>query len=198
MPQQLWDQLTATIPARRRSWRFLSRSHLALAACLTIVALVISSVGKRKEVDPRSWIVEQFTSAAPLNEPFAAGAADFSAIADVLADMLGVSVGAIPASDHSGHIGMEMVSAHRRIDAGGHPYVELRLNCCDKPVLLLLGKPEDGALAEPLRRLALGGAAGLSDDGIQAVARDVGGIRTIAVSRHPAEHIVSGLEFRKI
>ena len=84
--------------------------------------------------------------------------------------------------------------------------MELRLNCCDQPVLIMLARSSDGGWPVPLdglqpaARLSVhteGGALGTVGN-VRIAVRDVDGVRVVAVSRHPVEHLLSRMNLEQV
>ena len=224
MPSELWRRISQKVsaPSLVRRWfyrhRLAAGGTLAVAACLALLLLLgLGIVWKNSPADGRSatggtpadsqpWPVREFVAVTPGNRSFTGSEDDRAAIDDVFSGLLGVTLASLPLPVDNGHFGLKLVSAARRVDEHGRSFVELRLNCCDQPVLIMLARSSDGGWPVPLdglqpaARLSVhteGGALGTVGN-VRIAVRDVDGVRVVAVSRHPVEHLLSRMNLEQV
>ena len=172
MPGALWQSIGRQVRAERRGLPLVFKlmAPLAAAAVIALVATAGRWTGGEKQDGGGSnvRVVDQATDepaaslAVLLQEasptlvafPEQSEAAEQLAkrASDLTRDLLGASFRLDPAG-FAGHR-ITLVSADRRVDAAGKPYVEIRLNCCGKPTLLALGQASADVGIEELRQVA--------------------------------------------
>ncbi len=196
MPAERWSgfRRELTVPSWVR--RLGSRRGLALAACLAIA--VISSIVVLQPRDERMGIpaiANRFLAEAPENQPFPVSQPGIDSANEVVRNEYGMRLASATDVEAMGHRDFQLVSASRRTDEAGRPYVEVRLNCCGQPVLVTLARPIDGELPTPFAHVLPGHANSppTLEGGVKLAHASMGGVHIVAASRHSVEHIVGSL-----
>lgn len=174
---------------------------LAAAACVAF--LLISSVdwnGSTVAAHPAQWAVDELHTLSPDCLPFPEGPGctsdDVNEIAEAALDCrLG-----IPIIDGrlAGHP-VTLIQRNKRTCAAGTDRVEIRLNCCGHPVLLIVGKCAQRGIMKDIAA-ALEKAGGDYSDrcSSQSTKYHVRAIKkgkyiVLAVSPHKVDHLVDGV-----
>jgi len=197
MPDELWANVAQAVSAPAWMHVLRTRRYWAIAACLVVALAGVTLVRSIRSTGHDPLIVQQFASETPGNKPFAVtepelGSARLDAF---LRDTLGVTFSAGADMVVMGHTRFQVVSTANRVDANGREYVEVRLNCCGEPMLLVLAKSTGGTWPLALDQLAdvQPGRLVRSFDGVNIGVRDLGGVRAVVTSRHPIQHILGSL-----
>lgn len=198
-----WAALERAISTPRRRIAVLRpRWVLAAAAC---VAFLLISLGEWPDRtiagDPARWAVDELHQLSPNCEPFADGPgckpADIIALAsEVLDCKLGFSFADGQVAGHP----ITLAQANRRTSEGGVDRVQVRLNCCGFPVLLVIAaRSEKGVLAGLSDALDEGG--GKYEGEVEAHnfkyhchALRKGDYIVLAVSPHKVRHLVADIQ----
>lgn len=194
MPAELWRRISRDLAAPSWMRVLRSRAGLALAASLVVSVMGVAfwRTGPREEA--RSGLVRTFFAESPASGPFVGKADDKVHAVTTLRESLGLQFVTDLIAASSEHMGLEIVDAVRRSDANGRSFIELRINCCGKPVLLALAQPTGGYLPDPLQDLSQDKDGRVGTDGEMNVAAwKIGDVQAVAVSRHPVQHIVGML-----
>ena len=142
-------------------------------------------------------IVSTFVSSAPDNQPFGV-AGDRMILAQQVNARLrrdfGIEV-PIPSPEQlAPHVGFELLAATMRTDDAGREWVEVRLNCCGKPLLLAFAKGHGGVLPDIFADLDIGAPGPTGGfDGVHVASRELGGGTAVVVSKHPVAGVIEGL-----
>jgi len=198
MPEELWSALSqaVTTPAWVRTLR--AQRYWAIAACLVVGvtgALIFSS---SPQLDGAPPLVQRFVSETPANRPFALAGAGIGL--DTLNSFLDESMAMVFAGGSElmakGHSEFQVVSANRRTDADGRPYLEVRLNCCGEPILLVMAKSDGGGWPAVLTASVdvTPGKSRRSTGGVNLAVKDLGDVRIMAASRHEVESVLNGFQ----
>lgn len=196
MPAEQWSdfQRALTVPPWVR--RLAGPRGLALAACLAIAT--ISSTVLLQSSDGRMSIpaiANRFLAEAPENQPFPVSQSGSDLANEIVRNEYGMRLASATDVKAMGHRDFQLVSASRRTDEAGRPYVELRLNCCGEPVLVTLARSIDGELPTPFAHVRPGHANGSTSfqGGVKLAHATTGGVHIVAASRHTVEHILGNL-----
>jgi hypothetical protein len=149
MPDEMWDDLETRVRANRRVRRLPLVWPVALAASIMLAALVsLFVMDSRKAPAPdgttvpvelaSASMVDLLQKATPELVRFQAPAqSDVATSLDALSKrMFGREV-FLDAAEAHGHP-LELISVREAADADGNAYLEVRVNCCGRPVLLAL------------------------------------------------------------
>lgn len=121
-------------------WRL---GGLAAAACVALVAWMLWPVPapQRRPLLVNEWIAQELREAAPRMQRFAPTEQMIS-LASVSREALGVELAFAPGMELEGHP-IELVDVCERNAGGDCRIVEVRINCCGRPVMLAAAKKED-------------------------------------------------------
>lgn len=145
MPDALWDDLAERVRTNRTVRRLPIAWPLAMAASLGLATLLGVYVGQQRRQPHATTPVEArhvHAEIADLLQAVRPGLDKFDAPADstVAKDLANLSkrmLGRVLAVDaESGHHNLDLVGVREAVDPQGHPYLEIQLNCCGRPVLL--------------------------------------------------------------
>ena len=91
---------------------------------------------------------------------------------------------------------LHILQVAKKFDDEGRSFVEVRLNCCGHPVLMVLAEPSAGGWPIPLRDLPFDEepAEELHGD-VRLVMRDLDRVRVAVSSTHPVAHIATAVIF---
>jgi anti-sigma factor RsiW len=140
------------------------------------------------------WIVRQYAQAAPDDAAFDKPTDEAFQLAAVARQALGLDVEVAFAEGVTKYHSIDLISALQRRTSDGTPYVEVRLNCCGMPVVMVLARQADashfGRVAAEARP---GGEPALHAKGwMRWAARTDGTLLTMAASLHGVGHLVTG------
>jgi hypothetical protein len=194
MPQELWLRIARDLTTPR--WIRLLRhpATLATAACLALVLGGLALfLGGPARATP--GVVRDFVALRPDDVPFVRPEGHPPPrLAQALRDRLGVAVELAVSPDVLARHDMECVEVNTRVDSQGRSYLEIRLNCCGQPILLVLGESTGGQWPSVFQGISPAGEPTLQHfDDINLASVDLGGVRAVAVSRHPVAALVEGL-----
>lgn len=194
VPAELWSQVTQAVMTPLWVRRLRSRSGLAIAACLLLSMVFLGVFRGGREVQYRPWVARRFVAEKPVSRPFPFVPSDATSVRKALESQYGLKLAMWKALSH-GHHDLELVSATPRKDSAGRAYLVVRLNCCNEPVLLVLARPQSGTWPASLRDVSIN--PGSTNEGLvrdlHVAARDIDGVRVVAVGRHAVGHIVESL-----
>lgn len=186
MPPELWSRITRDVSTPSWIRRLRNSPVTAVAACVAFFVIAAVVFSWNSTLNDDLWIVRELAKAAPLKAGFEPRDAGITPdVEGVIWDTLGVRITLRKSNNSLKHTEMKLVSATRRSDEEGHAFVEVRLNCCGHPVLLILAAP-DTALAPT--RLA---SRQLGD--IKVGIRTLGGVVAVAASPHEVDAVLEGL-----
>ncbi len=203
MPASLWPQLRREVADGGRASRGAVRRRWALAASLLLLIGAASYYRYRlMQQEEGPWIVRELALLAE-EDIFSGGAMPVAGTRPGFEDVNFSAFGSRLAIRATGHglstHHVSLISATTVEDEDGRPYVEVRLNCCGQPLLLVIA--EDGASTVPAR-LANGFSNRLPTDvaleGVNVASRQTSGLILMAASRHPVQHIIRGLELERV
>lgn len=194
MPEDQWADFRRALTMPSWFRRLRSPQGLALAACLAI-AVVSTAVGLRTEKAALPAIANRFLVESPDNHPFPPSSPGRVSIADTLRTEFGLRFASLADMAAKGHHDFELISASRKTDDEGHAYLEVRLNCCGRPVLLALARPVGGELPDvfPGVETTFGEKSNDHGSGIKLAHATMGGVHVVVVSRHAVQHIIDSL-----
>lgn len=179
------------VRGRRRLIRW-SIAASALAACLILGGVVYRGQGRPAPQRSSDWLLAEYASAAPDRAPFERAAIGDLDLASVTREVLGVALDIPLAAELSNGHSFKLVGFRRRTNDRGESYLELRINCCGKPVLMavalqrnaaVLGELAENLEGEPDLRTIIRGDVRL------AAATD-GRIVVLAASHHPVDRLI--------
>lgn len=195
MPEDLWSRIEASVstPSWVRVLR--GRRYWAMAACLVLAVSGVMLARRAGGVERTPLVVQQFVSETPGNRPFVVvdpgqGAATLES---VLRDTLRLAMTVPLNIETMGHKNFQVVSTMKRKDTDGREFVEVRLNCCGEPILLVLAKSAGGKWPLNLDPLADDVRQARGFDGVNVGARDLGDVRAVVASRHSIQLILAAL-----
>jgi hypothetical protein len=186
----------------RRIIPFRPKWLLAAAACIAII-LVIPGVwpGSTVAADPAQWAVDELHELSPDCSPFPEGPGCTPSDVDEMTQAaLDCRIG-IPISD-DGSLGghpLTLIQRYKRTCAGGTDRVEIQLNCCGKPVLLIVGKcTKQGIMRNLVAELDKSngkyeGRLSAHNHEYHVRAHRKGKYVVLAVSPHPIDHLVGNV-----
>lgn len=220
MPDALWDDLTERVRANRTVRRLPVLWPLAMAASLGIVTLLGVYVGEQRQQARDTTVVEArhvhaevadlLQAVRPSLEMFEAPVA--SSVATDLAVMssrlLGCELAVVPqATDHHRP---DLIDVREATDPMGHPYLEVHLNCCGRPVLLAVTAADQPTCIAELQcckrrssqqracKLPCGKPSGRSCR-IESSSVERGGLRIAAAAAdHDVNLVLNALQIRPI
>lgn len=194
MPQALWSRIERDVSTPE--WiRRLCRPRMLAAAAAIAVVLFSGSAWFYYARASQPWIARQLVAMAPANEPFVrTGAAEFVDEIELHRRLGVLSSVQLPLGLNDGH-DLQLVDVSVQLFADGRPYVEVRLNCCGEPVLLVLTKtPRRACPIRELDGMSTSGATAIAARaGLNTGSRNIGGITAVAASRHPVDCVLNGL-----
>ncbi len=185
----------------RRVIRLRPRWLLAAAACIAFIILSLVDRSQPAIASPAKWAIDELHQLSPHGEPFqtepGCTPTDIEALAsEVLDCKVGLS---LDGQWVRGHL-IDLAEVKKRTCSAGTERVEVLLNCCKEPVLLIIGHfDERGVLADLNAAIEKGdGRYKDSQDTYNftyhVYACKKGDYVVIAVSPHPVEHLVLGIE----
>ena len=175
---------------------------LAAAACVAII-LIIPGVwpGSTVAAHPAQWAVDELHTLSPDCLPFPEGrGCTPNEINEIAATALDCRL-VIPIIDGrlADHHPVTLIQRNRRSCGDGTDRVEIRLNCCGKPVLLIVGKCSQRGIMKDIAA-ALEKAGGdyskrcsshRTNYHVRAIKK--GKYIVLAVSTHTVDHLVAGV-----
>lgn len=198
MPPDLWEGICRSVSEPLWIRRLRSPRTIALAACLAlaVIGAVLMQSGSSTVQTPA--LVQSLLVSAPDNDPFVDTGMDQADILRLLEDRFGGRFSLAAMNESFGSHRLDFIEAVDRTDADGRAYVELRLNCCGRPVLMVLAENGAGGLPTPFAGAPHNGStASASFDDVHIATRDYGGVVAVVASRHPVEQIAGSLRFSK-
>ncbi|MEE8170492.1 MAG: zf-HC2 domain-containing protein [Phycisphaerae bacterium] len=203
MPKEIWGRIQNELSGPRRVIRLRWFGGPALAAAVLVAALAVweSGVSGPNGSMTTPGLAARLVSLAPDDTGFTSDESAAEPVRLAAQLLLGVSVEFPPAANQSPHQHViELVSADWRDDSAGRSYLEVRLNCCGKPTLLLLARRVAGELPK-----VFDGAAPDRDDagedgdtGVRWASRQTNGFVAMAASRHPVQPLLKRLKLRPV
>ncbi len=174
---------------------------LAAAACIAFVLISLGNwPGSTVAAHPAQWAVDELHTLSPDCLPFPEGrGCTRDEINEIAATALDCRLG-IPIKD--GRLGghpVKLIQSNKRTCDGGTDRVEIRLNCCGHPVLLIVGKCAQSGIMRDIAA-ALEKAGGDYSDRcsshstkyhVRAIKK--GKYVVLAVSTHKVDHLVDGV-----
>lgn len=194
MPPELWSRINRAVSLPPWLRVLTSPRGLAVAACLAVMVLGAIGFWPREAVNEDPWVVRELALLAPDDNPFGESTTVESP-EQLLLDTLGVELASAAGSAYPHPL--KLVDATTRTDPDGREYLEVRLNCCGKPVLMVLARPGEGPLPMPFEGASVGPTGDRRIDGINVAARDIDGVLAVVASRHPVKQIAKRLQIRK-
>jgi hypothetical protein len=196
LPADVWSHVTRdiTTPAWLRRLHQ-ARAQLAVAACVIVVLVGAALVWLPVPRNRPPWVVAQLAVEAPGHRPFVGSVAGSVAAVRMLRNGFGLQLRMEPlVVGPQQHYDLQLIGAAPRSDGHGREFLEVRLNCCGKPVMLLLARLGGGELPEPFDAAPLGGnglASRLDDLNIATMQTDT--FVALAASPHPVGDILDRL-----
>ena len=173
---------------------------LAAAACIGML-LILWPDRSIADVAATKWAADELSTLSPACEPFAVkpgcGPARIVALAE---EVLDCQVGLSFADGKMGDHRLTLCEVNRRIGDTGSDRVQVQLNCCDFPVLLVIGRcSTSGALAglaAALEKSSGEYAADVTshDFNYHFSALKKGDYVVVAISPHDVKHLLSHVE----
>jgi len=174
---------------------------LAAAACVAFLLIWPGGwFGSTVAAHPAQWAVDELYGLSPDCSPFPEGPgctpSDVNEIAATALDCrLAIPIIAGRLADHP----VTLIQGNRRICDAGTDRIEIRLNCCGKPVLLIVGKFDQGGIMKDLAAALKKAGGDYSDERsshstkyyVRAIKK--GKYIVLAVSTHTVDHLVAGV-----
>jgi len=190
MPDHVWTRIQGTVTHPSWKQRWLAPRSLALAACLAL-ALTAIMMSPRNTVQARPWLVSELAKATVSATTFPVTSAPPSKTQHDLLTQFGISLERLTPEVMRPHGDFKLVSITPRQDQQGQTYYEVRLNCCNHPVLLAISDSNAPSLPAPLADIpqdAFG--AGVTIDDTYLSARKAGAFIVAAASTHHVNHLL--------
>ena len=148
MPAEMWDSIRGQLDSPRRVAHYAIYRVGALAAMIVLVVTAALFLFPKEEPStsaPRQSMTALLTRAAPQLVAFREAPADDvpGQLAAISRRVLGATVTVDPSRET--HHSISLVDVNERTDSAGNPYVEMRLNCCGHPVLMVLCSKRQGS-----------------------------------------------------
>ncbi len=192
MPEPLWNQIRRDLTRRRRLRPGRQARTLAAAACLLLLAVGAVLWHNRAARAGLPPVIREFQTVAARTAP-AGATGGIEQLRRILQQTFGNNVSFQMQAPGHRHGGLRLAGAETRYDREGRKYVEARLVCCGKPVLLVLGEIRNGP-PEILRGLPLQKAdVEQTFNGVRVHTRAGRNLAAAVVSRHPVRSIASGI-----
>jgi hypothetical protein len=211
MPPAMWgaivDRVTHADARPRDDRPFLARGHIRFA----IAAGILLGVGLTAwppwaqfefgSDEPQiPWLVDALEVAAPDHMAFA-GDEDRAPQAQQLIDQFGLQLAVAPSatSVRSARHDAIVVDARQCMDDQGRQYVEIRMNCCEQPVLMVIGRRcRSSGLATACGGVDCdGGAHHKNFDGVRFGGVRFGSTSVAVASRHPIDGVLRMIQDRQ-
>ncbi len=199
VPSLDWEQIERTAMAPRRIFRPWRMGAVGLAACIALVSWVAVRPGTATASGLENLVVARFTQAAPEKKPFdvdADGSIDLKALGQ---STLGVSLEMIHGPESGPGHRAKFVDVHSRTTANNVPYLEVHLNCCGKPIVVVIARRQDvprlGALPDGAES---GGTIRMHrPSGLNVGTWFTGDVVLVAVSYHPVNDLTATFHVSK-
>jgi hypothetical protein len=201
MPAELWSTVSRDVATRFWFRTFPLRfgaAGLALAACLAIVYVGTAVLQPQKQPETRPWLVSRLLDETA-GKPGLSGdrqtpegpSVDSDRAAGLLRTQYQLELVTTAAERHD----LRLISATQRADEAGREFIEVRLKCCGRSVLLALARSTDGEFPSVFSDLPPTPAQGKHQTlgGVHIASRDIGDLRAVVASRHVVGHIVENL-----
>ncbi len=190
MPDQLWTRIQDSVTHPSWKQRWLAPRNLALAACLAL-ALTALMMNPRNAVQGHPWLVSELANVTDTATTFPVNSAPPSQAQQDLQTQFGISLDRLTPEVMRPHGEFKLVSVTTRQDQHGQTYYEVRLNCCNHPVLLAISDSKAPSLPAPLADIPVGAfGAGVIVDDTHLSARKAGTFIAAAASTHRVNHLV--------
>ncbi len=175
---------------------------LAAAACIAFVLISLGNwPGSTAAAHPAQWAVDELHTLSPHCLPFPEGPGctpgDVNEIAAAVLDCkLGISITGGLLGGHP----VTLIQPSKLTCDAGTDRVEIRLNCCGNPVLLIVGKSaQSGIMKDIAAALEKAGGDYSGRCSSQSTNYNVRAIKkgkyiVLAVSTHKVDHLVAGVD----
>lgn len=192
MPRESWSRIRTLLllPIRRHRLRRI----LGVVVAATLLLAFVNAFRLPPSEAQRPWIVRHYLESVPRNAGFSQSPRQRAAAFALLRETLGIELADGRMETRSGTHTVELVSAALREDANGAAYVEVRLNCCGEPVLMVLS----AGVGRAVPTVIMDESPGVTTrsrwmDDVNVVSGEIGGVFATVVSRHPVEQILDSL-----
>jgi hypothetical protein len=196
VPAMDWEGIEQQALRPRRVMFRVGLSTLALAACVVFaVVLWRGFLGPPNVAD--EWVVDAYRQAAPNHAAFQADeAVEEIKLASLTRETLGFDVTMLPQTGPGKHHVRKLIAVNERRLADGTPYIEVQLNCCGRPVLLVLARQSDASRFGRVAKLARPDSASYAQGAgnMKVAAQTDGELLVLAASQHPLEKLVTGFQ----
>ncbi len=173
---------------------------LAAAACVAFILLSLSDWSQPTAASPAQWAVDELHTLSPDCLPFPEDrGCTTDEINETAATALDCRLG-IPIID--GRLGdhpVTLVQKNKRTCAAGTDRIEIQLNCCGYPVLLIVGKCDQSGIMKGIAAALEKAGGDYSGEGsshstkYHVRAMKKGEYVVLAVSTHMVDHLVDGV-----
>ncbi len=190
MPDHVWAHLCDTVAQPSWMQRFIAPRNLAIAACLALVITAFMMV-PRNTVQARPWLVSELAKVSdkPITTPTTK-----TTLLEAQRELLtrfGISFDQVNAKAMRPHRDLKLVSITPRQDQHGRTFYEVRLNCCNHPMLLAIADSNSHPLPDPLADIPSEAFnAGMIVDNTHLAVRQAGAFIVAAASTHPVNRLL--------
>jgi|GEM_PF-6621326 len=196
MPQNIRDQLRRSVLTSAVGRRLRFARVLALAACLALVAFGAwqfrstntAPAAAFSEIPSTVATFADLTSTGDLFTPSESA----PEIATVVTDLIGYPF--MPSPEVLARHHAQLVSVEHKLDSNGRRYVEMRINCCGEPLLLVAGRTCCG-MPKPFDGVRFDNDDTPTDYGdIHFLAKQFDGVAVMVASRHGVDGVIEAIE----
>ncbi|MCG8403868.1 MAG: zf-HC2 domain-containing protein [Phycisphaerales bacterium] len=194
MPSDLWMRISRKVSMPFWLRQLTRPSGIAAAVCLAL--LIFGAIGfwPRDTGDERPWLVRELALLAA-DDDFTEDTSTVRTSERLLRDLFGIEIAASTAHPHA----LALIKATTQVDENGHEYVQVHLNCCGNPVLMVLARPGDGPMPTPFDGAPFDQDGGTDQiDGINIMTKNFGDIMAVVASTHAVEQIAKSLQINKV
>lgn len=195
-----WAALERAISTPRRRIALLRPKWvLAAAACIAFLLISLGEWPDRTIAgDPTQWAIDELHNMSPHCEAFSGGpACSSSDIASVASAVLDCKLTLAVYEGRLGGHPVELAAVRERSCDGGKSLLQIQLNCCGKPVLLMVARMEEkGAISAVVQAVKTNKGRFEDfresyDHTFYVCAVQNGDYLVIAVAPHKVDHLVS-------